>query len=333
MNEQGAPSPIPTSSFATPAFQLSFGQILDRTFQLTRTHWRLFFGIAGVPAAAIFLFAATMMSFMVRVIGPQLVGKRSVPPGFPPLFSAGVFIGELLLLMVYALYLPSAFHAAAQADLGDTVTFRQAYRVVWSRYGRYLWLMILYFLYLVVPVAVVAALIGGGTVLMHHGATNAGSQGFPLFLIPLLVLLYVCFLVYTVLIMLRFAVAYPASVEENLPAWAAFGRSARLTHGAKGRIFLVILVVYAAVYAAQLACMLILGVLAALVALGAMLAHVAVRSAAFYILVGLGVLGYLLVAVVTALLIYAALTTVLAVIYHDQRRRMDGLAVAHAQAG
>ncbi len=333
MNEQGAPSPFPTSSFATPTFPLTFGQILDRTFQLTRTHWRLFFGLAGVPAAAIFLFAATMMSFMVRVIGPPLVGKRSVPPGFPPLFSAGVFIGELLLLMVYALYLPSAFHAAAQADLGVTVRFRQAYRVAWSRYGRYLWLMILYFLYLVVPVAVAAALIGGGAALMHHGARNVGSQGFPLFLIPLLLLLYVCFLVYTVLIMLRFAVAYPASVEENLPAWAALGRSARLTRGAKGRIFLVILVVYAAVYAAQLACMLILGVLAALVALGAMLAHVAMRSAAFYILVGLGALGYLIVAVVTALLIYAALTTVLAVIYHDQRRRMDGLAVTPAQAG
>jgi hypothetical protein len=48
-------------------------------------------------------------------------------------------------------------------------------------------------------------------------------------------------------------------------------------------------------------------------------------SAAFFVLTGLGVLGYSLVMMAATLLSYSALTTATAVIYHDQRLRLDGL--------
>ncbi len=337
MNDQGAPSPFAAaSSEQVPVVPLTFGQILDRTYQLMRAHWRLFFGVAGVPAAAILLLFVAMMSFMVKIIGPQLAGKSSgigAVAGPPAWFIAICLIGEPLLLLVYALYVPAAIFAAAQADRGVRVTFHEAYSAAWNRYGRYLWLMILYFLYMFVPIAVIAAVVGGSIVLRHHAAGMAPGSSFPFFLIPLLVLFYLCVLVYSILIMLRFAVAYPASLEEGLTAWAAFRRSAQLTRGAKGRIFLVILVVYAAVYAMQLVCLLVLAVFAALGVLVAMMAHVAVGSATFFVLVGLGVLGYLVVVVFYVMLCYSALSAALAVLYHDQRRREDGLAVAAAQAG
>lgn len=338
MNEQGVPSPSTVSSpVPAPTAPLTFGQILDRVYRLTRTHCKLFFGIAVVPTVAVILFLAAMMSFEVKMIWALLAekhpGSGAIAGGVSGWFLAFFVIAEPVLLLVYALYLPAAIHAAVQADIGVTVTFREAYRAAWSRFGRYLWLMILGTLYLVVPVGALAAVMGTAIALMHHAVGTASSSSFPFFIIPLIVLLYLCIFIYSILILLRFALAYPACMEEGLTAWAALRRSVQLTRGAKVRIFLVILVVYAAVYAAQLVCMLVLGVLAALVALGAMLAHVAVGSAVFFVLAGLGALGYLVMIIVTALLVYAALTTALAVIYHDQRRRMDGLAVAPAQAG
>lgn len=326
MYEPGIPAPLYASaSTPLPPGALTFGQILDRIYHLMRGRLKLFVGIAGVPAAAVFLFSAAVLSFEMKIVRGVMAGGPASPAAFPPYFAAIFLIGEPLLLLVLALYLPAAIHAAVQADRGATVTFREAYGAAWSHIGRYLWLMILWILYLVVPVFVLAAAIAGGTAFawMHHPPANGSISGFPLFLIPLIVLMYLCVVIYCVLIMLRFALAFPASLEENLTARAALKRSAQLTRGSRGRIFLVILVVYAAVYAVQLACMLILGVLASLVALGAMLAHVAVGSSAFFTLVGLGVLGFALAIVLSVLLVYSALTTALAVLYHDQRRRKD----------
>jgi hypothetical protein len=331
MNQPGIPAPLYVSASAPlPPGALTFGQILDRVYHLMRTHLKLFFGIASVPAVAIFVFMAVITGFEVSIIRGLMAGNPISPPVFPPYFAAIMLIGEPLLLLVYALYLPAAIHAAVQADLGVTVTIREAYRAAWSRFGRYLWLMILWTLYLVVPIIVVVAAIGVPTALMFHAARTSSSSGFPFFLIPIILLIYLCIIVYSILITLRFALAYPASVEENLTAWAALGRSAQLTRGAKGRIFLAILVVYAAVYAVQLVCMLVLGLVASLVALGAMMAHVTAGSPAFFTLVGLGVLGYVLTIVAAALLIYSALTTALAVLYHDQRRRKDSTSPAPA---
>jgi len=331
VNEPGIPVPLYVSTSAPlPQGALTFGQILDRVYRLMRAHCKLFCGIASVPAAAVFLFTAALVSFEVKIFGALMAGNPISLPAFPMYFIVIFLIGEPLLLLVCALYLPAAIHAAVQADRGVTVTFRQAYRAAWSRFGRYLWLMILWTLYLAVPIVVLAASIAIPTALMHLSAGTAPGSGFPFILIPLIVLMYLCVIAYAILISLRFALAYPASMEEDLTARAALRRSAQLTRGSKGRIFLVILVVYAAVYAVQLACMLVLGVLASLVALGAMLAHVAVGSPAFFTLVGLGVLGYVLTIVVTVLLAYSALTTALAVLYHDQRLRKESASPAPA---
>jgi hypothetical protein len=128
--------------------------------------------------------------------------------------------------------------------------------------------------------------------------------------------------------MLRIGLAMPASVEEDLTAWIAIRRSFRLTRQGVGRFFLVMLVVYAAMYAANLVCIAGYFVLVALGVMGALAAHVAAGSAAFYILIGLGVLGYAILIAAAAMLSYAGLTTALAVIYHDQRLRLDYAQVA-----
>jgi uncharacterized membrane protein len=109
----------------------------------------------------------------------------------------------------------------------------------------------------------------------------------------------------------------------------------KLTKGAKGRIFLVLLVIYAVTYAVNILLLMIFFVVGAVGAGAAILAHVAQGSPAFFILIGLAVLGYLLVLVACSLFSYAAYTTALAVIYNDQRLRKDGplLATATPQPG
>ncbi len=65
--------------------------------------------------------------------------------------------------------------------------------------------------------------------------------------------------------------------------------------------------------------------LAALVAVAAVAMHVTRGSTSFFVLAGLGVLGYSLVMMAATVLSYSGMTTAMAVIYHDQRRRLDGL--------
>ncbi len=328
-NDQSAvPSSISPTILPTPLHPMTFGQILDRTYRLMRTHYRLLFGIAAVPATTLMVFFGAMMGGMLLFLKPQLSGHTSgigaVVVGFPGAFQFLFFIIYPAILLTYALYLPAACFAATQADRGVTVSFRQAYGVAWSRLGRYLWLMILCALSIVVPVMAIGGLIVGGTVFLTGVKSNPASA---FFLIPLLVLLYLVILVYSILIMLRLAVVYPVCVEEDLPAWAAIRRSVNLTRNEMGRIFLVMLVVYAILYAIELVCILIFVVLAGLVAFIAISAHVTVCSPAFFILIGLGLLGYALVIGFCVLIGYAGFTTALAVLYHDQRLRNDGLAI------
>lgn len=332
MNEVPYSAPVGSTPPSPPPGPLTFGQILDRTYRLARANCKLFLGIASVPSAAIFLLFAAIMGCMFVMIGPQILHDAAPPSTFPTYQTALLvclgFLAYPILFATFALYMPAASYAATQADQGVRVTFSDAYRVARRHFWRYLWLLILPALYVIVPLLVIVVLVGLGTLLLHNQANLGTDPTAMFFLIPLAVLLYVGMIVYCILLMLRFAVAFPASVEEGLTAWAALQRSAKLTKKAKGRIFLVLLVVYAVMYAVNLLFILIFVLLAAIGAGVAMLAHVTQGSPAFFILIGLAALGYLLVLVACTMFAYAAYSTTLAVLYHDQRLRKDGQLLA-----
>ncbi len=219
---------------------MGFGQILDRIYRLMRSHLRLFFGIAAVPAATILILIAAMFSFMLPTIltQAQAAGNASgigvVAGGVPKWFPALMLLTYPIIIAVYALYLPAASFAATQADRGVMVSFKQAYGVAWGRFGRSVWLMILMVLCVMVPIMVIGALLVGGVVLVT-GAKAGPASAF--FLIPLLVMLYLGILVYSILIMIRFAVAFPAAVEEEpfSPVWDSISRKAvKLTQKCNG---------------------------------------------------------------------------------------------------
>jgi hypothetical protein len=325
---------IAPAAFTNPAQQMpmSFGLIFDRTFRLMRAKFRLFFVIAAIPSAAIFLVIAAIIGLMLMVIGPHIADKSAPPAAFPIYILAIIFCTYLILPLIYALYLPAACYAAMQADHGVTVSFRQAYSVAWRRFGRYLWLMILCALYIIIPVLACTAVIGLVALLLYF-AVGSSFGNYIVLLIPLGILFYIALMVYSVLIALRFSLAYPVAVAEGLPAWASLQRSGQLTKGAMGRIFLVLLVVYALTYLVSLVCIALLCAVGAAGFFVAILTHVSQGSHAFYFLIGLGVVGYLLVMAASVMFSYAAFTAALSVIYHDQLLRKGGLQAELSQTG
>lgn len=304
---------------------MSIGQILDRVYRLVRGYWRLILGTAIVPSVAVMAPIFLVMAWWFIILLPSISSHSGAMPHIPVYFPLFVISLNLIFVPIYAFYAPAGVYVAIQANLGVRVTVRQAYSVAWRQYGRYLWLMVLGFLYILIPLAVVVLLIGGGALLLLHGAQPDSMPAAFFLLIPAGILAYFGVLVYSILILLRFAVAFPAAVAEDLPARAALRRSTGLTCGARGRIFVVLLVVYLCVYFASLAFMIAVGLIVSICALAALAAHVAVGSAAFYTLIVLAGLVYILTMTVYAAAIYAAMATALGVIYHDQRWRKEGV--------
>ena len=327
INDLPPANPSSQLPFTIPTAPMTFGQILDRIYRLTRAHWRTFYSIAAVPVTLAVVTCAVLLCFML----PEIIAGSAAPTssigahaGPSPMFSvAGILLSYPFFIAVFALYMAAAIHASLQADLGIVVSCSEAYRAARSRFGRYLWLMILCFLSMMIPMLIFIVSWGVMQVLAIKPGTSPTSM---FVLIPLFVLLMIALPVYTFIVVLRLSLVYPACIEEDTTAWTALRRSIRLTRGAMGRIFLVMLVIYAISYAALLAFLAVCIAVAAICAAIGVAVHVTQGSPAFVVFVGLGILAYCLVMFVYALFSYSAMTTAVAVIYHDQKLREQNLA-------
>jgi hypothetical protein len=310
-----------TPSQPAMPYPMTFGQTLDRIYRLMRSQLKLFLAVASVPAVAM---VAIMALFFAIAFIPILAQLPKQPD---PTLMIRLMIPSMLLIMplslaVFALYLAASIHAAMQANLGLTISFREAYAVAWKHIGRYLWLFFLAYIISFLPMLLLELLLFGATGLLS--ANNAEPNPALLVLIPLLVLLFIGAMVYGTIIAMRLSLAFPAALAEDLPAVAALRRSGQLTQGAKGRIFLVLLVVYALGYAAEMVGFM---VLAAVIGVGALImAACGVQMPSVAGIIGLVLAGLCVIAVLylwTALL-WSAFSTSFAVLYHDQRLRKGG---------
>jgi hypothetical protein len=143
--------------------------------------------------------------------------------------------------------------AVAWVHLGEPATIRGAYLSILPRLGRYLWLMTVVFLVVWVPVGFLylgffgeAAYLGvglgtqGGTRHAHmdpHTAIVFGVVTMAIFL------LMIPAFVYAILMGLRYALALPACVLEDLNTRAALRRGIDLSKAGRGRIFVLGLLV------------------------------------------------------------------------------------------
>jgi hypothetical protein len=311
-----------------PAGLMTIGQILDRVFQLVRANLRLLVGIALVPGAWMIVFFGIMFAAYFPVVKSFLLHQTL---GFSPMamvrIAAAYILGLILMIVIFSLYEPAAAYAALQANAGTRVTFRSAWVVAWSNAGRYIWLAILRAFIVTLPILIIAAVaVGTMGLSLAHGRVGTDSAAMVAFF-PLIMLFYLGAMVYAALVLLRLALAVPACVAEDVSAWQGLKRSNHLTNGAKGRIFLLALLIYAIAYAAFLVVEMIILFLGAMIALVGMLLHLTMAPWG-YIGIGAGILVFLCVYLLWYACIWAAYTTLFAVVYHDQRLRLEGVAPA-----
>ncbi len=335
MNGASLPSsslpPAPPAT-AVPPGAMTFGHILDRVFHLMRANWRLFVGIALAPAAGIIAYFAVMFAAFFPVLKPLFLQQ---PPHFSPMtmvwFSTAYILGAILMIVIFALYEPAAVYAALEANTGTRVRFRTAWAVAWNKAGRYIWLSFLRALIVMLPIVVVAAAVVGTVGLSLARGRSGMDSSAMIALLPLFVLLYMGAMVYAVLVLLRLALAVPACVTEDVSAWKGIRRSNQLTYGAKGRIFLLALLIYAIAYAAFLVAEMVIFFLGAIAALVGMLLHLTMTPWG-YIGIGVGAVAFVCAYLLWYACIWAAYTTTLAVVYQDQRLRLEGAAGAQVPA-
>ena len=308
----GLPAPMP------------FGMTLERIYRLVRSHLRLFLAIGSVIAGALLVVYAIFGG----VLGLSGAFQNATVPD-PARIMRIIAPLELVLMVpilaVFALYLAAALYAALSADAAVTVTFRQSYAAAWHKAGRYIGLFLWIYLRAFGPVLLTFLLIffaAGGSVVF---LTPDQGSTMMLALIPLLIFLAIALYVYGIIVALRLSLAFPAAISESLTASQAIRRSTQLTYGAKGRIFLVLLVVELICSVGFFVLELVLVVLAMIgVAIGSAL-HMQASDPVTIVLIVIGGLVLLALVLFLVTIFYSALIAALAVLYNDQRRRYDSL--------
>jgi hypothetical protein len=219
---------------------LSLGELLDQTFSYLRKHFWLFAGIMVAPEAVLVGLNLLMQIFLRP---PRFVpGTRVVPSAQMAAFMARAGMSTFAILLayyvVYALALGATTYALSEIHLGRATTILESYRGVRRRLGRLInvTLTILIRTFGVFALAVfmlvlVIALMGG---LYRSLAWWVGV----LLVLGLLVAFTITGIL-LVIFLVRYSVAVPALVLENLSARQALKRSVALTSGFLWRLLVV----------------------------------------------------------------------------------------------
>jgi hypothetical protein len=231
---------------------LTLGEILDRTAELYRTHFLLFAGISATFATAMLAIQMLYLRSLVMLGYPNLMSRWKWSTATAAVLEA------LGILLLAGLSIVANNRAVAWVYLDQPATIRAATRSVLPRLRRYLWLMTMVFLRAWTPfVALYIAFFAFMfTLLPHDFMTNPAAMqssinrhpetilGFGLGMLILSPLMLAA-LLYAVWMSIRYSLAVPACVVEELPADAALKRSVGLSKGSRGRIFVLGLLVYA----------------------------------------------------------------------------------------
>jgi hypothetical protein len=223
----------------------TLGEILDRTAQLYRSRFLLFLGISIIPTGVIVVLAC-LVGLVVAWWSAAGAGTVPEKEGYilVAVFAIGVALVALpALLAASALASAAMSHAVSLVYLGKTTTIREAYKSVWHKGWRYIWLLFLEGLFIAaIPLAVWTVLVILTAVLAALGAkAGMGNIAGGALFILVAVLVVIALFVYVFWMLLRLSLAFPACVVEQIGAWSAVKRSWNLCDGTKGRIFLLYL--------------------------------------------------------------------------------------------
>lgn len=276
---------------------MSTGQVLDRTFNLYRQHFMLFFGIALIPQA--FALVIQLAPLGIQQTGAELAVTAAIAG------LVGMFFFIIAWVVGYAVAQAATVFALSAVHLGRATSISDSYGRVRGRYGRVL----------NVVLSVGIRVVGGGLVVMLAGGaliasprTLGLSSGGAGVLVATGVLLMIAGMIVALLLLLRYAVAVPACVLEDIKARDALKRSVHLTKGNRGRIFVIYFLVGILNYIVMFALLIPAAMLGAAIAGEQSVVAQALNALA-------GVLAGALIAPVA--------TIAMALVYYDERVRKE----------
>jgi hypothetical protein len=222
---------------------MSTGELLDRCFNLYRNNFPLFAGIAAL--AAIILVVGTVL---LTVLG---VGAIATGAQFNPGAAVGGLVIYFIVFMAFYLIAASlatgaTIYAVSKVHLGQLVTIGESYNQIFPWVGRIIRIvfsiglrMIGVFLLLYLVVFVLTVVMVGG--IAASGARGAGAVGAGALLVILMVGMVMAAYVIAIRVYLKYSLAVQACLLEKAEAGQSLQRSAFLTKGSLGRIFLIYL--------------------------------------------------------------------------------------------
>lgn len=226
---------------------LTLGEILDRTVQLYRRNFLLFAGISLLPSAIYVLIAGGASVYFSSQVP---VFPQTAPPNLQTVLALGLFglffflVGLPLLLGILAVTLSALNYAAFRRNQGDSATLRAAYAYGFRHFWRHVGILFLQFLFaLVIPGFVFTVVLIGAGMVTALLAASASAKPLAILAGLLVFLIVIAMFVVCIWIWLRFCLAFPASVTEDKKAWPCLQRSAQLSKGSRGRIFVMYLMV------------------------------------------------------------------------------------------
>jgi hypothetical protein len=232
---------------------LTPSEMFERTFALLRENPGLFFGIVLVVIGVEIVVGAVLGG------GGFWMGRYNfgaAPIARALFFAPLAFLGAALIY-IFTQIIYGALFVATRAKLANALmTVGDACRLAADKTGRLIGISILValriigYLVLLDIAAVILVFIGlAAAGVHHHFSRNAfhyghgPALGFGILLGLFLLAVLIAYLAALLWVVVRYAVAIPAALAENLPVTDAIHRSISLTRGSKGRLIALYLLV------------------------------------------------------------------------------------------
>ena len=144
----------------------SLGEILDRTAQMYRSNFLLYFGIAAVSHAAVLVLKLLAELLIYSRAHTNTVQYNRITLGAE--VSTGLFS-----ILPIAIAMAAVMHAVARNYLGSTCTIREAYTSVGRRWYRYILILLAMDTYALLPIGLLAIMVGAAGAFLRTGAARA----------------------------------------------------------------------------------------------------------------------------------------------------------------
>ncbi|MFP5208707.1 MAG: hypothetical protein ACLGRW_05405 [Acidobacteriota bacterium] len=226
---------------------MTLGEILDRTAQLYRTNFLLFAGIFAV-------YSGVALALNLLTLGLMELLKRLHMNSVLVWTTLGSTLAELLILfLLFGAAVAAICRAVASLHLGERTTIRGAYQSILPHLRRYVWLMAITAVAVWAPIALLYSGYLGTMIWYTKGAASqaaghlAEANPAALSIFATATVIFILLLIpvgaYTIWMGLRYALALPACVVEDLKAVKALRRGVDLSKSARGRIFVLALLI------------------------------------------------------------------------------------------